>query len=200
MQSWNRSALYNVAQGDSEGLEESPGALFLTLCSVPAPISLPESKSPAMQRYRFFFSKHHENGVERCWLHFGYFRTVEEARKWRDVLQRVYPGALIRSVPREVGAQQAGISTNLSDSQVLRLLSNSDADAGQAPASAGGSRPEPRKNSLEDTLGELRDSAWRTFDTDTDEVSSTGVRHLKVEIQAKTRASVAKLPKEKRKS
>jgi hypothetical protein len=153
-----------------------------------------------MQRYRFFFSKQHENGVERCWLHFGYFRTVEEARKWRDVLQRVYPGALIRSVPHNAATQQAATSTNLSDSQVLRLLSTGSPDAGQSSGPAAGSRPEPRKTTLEDTLSELRDSAWQTVDPDTDEVSGTGVRHLKVEIQAKPRTLGAKLPREKRKS
>jgi hypothetical protein len=153
-----------------------------------------------MQRYRFFFSKHHENGVERCWLHFGYFRTVEEARKWRDVLQRVYPGALIRSVPHEVGTQPGATSTSLSNSQVLRLLSTGSTDAGQPAAPVGASRPESRQSSLEDTLNELRDSTLRTFDADTDEVSATGVRHLKVEIQAKPRGSAAKLFKDKRKS
>jgi hypothetical protein len=200
MQSWSRSALYDVAQGDSEGLEESPGALFLTLCSVPAPISLPESKSPAMQRYRFFFSKHQENGVERCWLHFGYFRTVEEARKWRDVLQRVYPGALIRSVPRDSEIQQAGASNSLSDSQVLPLLGKGGGAIGQPAELVGGAPSARRKPTLEDTLSELRDSTWRDLDADDDEVSSTGVRHLRVEIQARPGASVAKLHKAKRKS
>ncbi len=199
MQSFSRSALYGVAQGGREALEESPGAFFLTLCSVPSPVSLPEPKSSAMQRYRFFFSKQHENGVERCWLHLGYFHTAEEARKWRDVLCRVYPAATIRTVPQKDGVQHAQASNTLSDSQALAILEKG-AGAGK-PAQAEAQLPSQRRNvSLEDTLSELRDSAWQTFDSDSDEASSTGVRHLRVEVQARPRGLMARSGKAKRKS
>jgi hypothetical protein len=195
MESWSRSALYEVANGGREASGESPGAFFLTLCPVTAPVSLPEPKSPSLQRFRFFFSKQVENGVERCWLHFGYFRNVQEAQKWREVLHRVYPGAAIHTVPQALGSQ------SLSDSQVLALLKNSPGAGAETKAStAAPSKPDRHKSSLEDTLSELRDSAWRTLDVDPDEVSSTGVRHLRVEVQAKPRAKVTKLNSGKRKS
>lgn len=199
MQSWNRSALYDVAKDGRETLGKSTGTFFLTLCSVPAPISLPEPKSPTMLRYRFFFSKEQETGVDRCWLHFGYFHTMEEAAKWRDVLHRVYPAAAIHTIPRNDGIPPgAAASDNLSESQVLTLLTKGAA-AGKPATPTSESVPGPRKATLEDTLNELRDSAWRNFDVDNDETSATGVRHLRVEVQAKPRASIARLEKARKK-
>jgi len=129
MDSLSRSALYRVALGDSspdEGLGESQGAFFLTLCAVSSPIPVPESKSAALQRYRFFFSRQHENGRERCWLHLGYFRTAEEARKWLEVLRRVYPAAAIRTIPQARAIQAAASEPGpLSDTQVLAQLKRS---------------------------------------------------------------------------
>jgi hypothetical protein len=187
MESWSRSALYEVARAGRKPLGEPPGTFFLTLCAVAAPVSLPEPKSPNLQRFRFFFTKQQEHSVERCWLHFGYFRTVEEARKWREVLCRVYPAAVIRTVPPN---SASATSNNLTDSQVLALLSKSPADASKAAARPA-SGPERRQPTLEDTLNELRDSALGAFDSDTDEVSRTGVRHLRVEVQ-QSRAAQAK--------
>jgi hypothetical protein len=113
---------------------------------------VPQPKSAALQRFRFFFTK----GRESYWLHFGYFRTAEEARKWREVLSRVYPGAAIR---------------NLSE---------------------GGARQARKGPTLEDTLSELRDSAWQSFDLNDETASTTGVRHLRVEVQTKERPRPAK--------
>ncbi len=194
MESWNRSALYQVARGSRDAVDEAPGALFLTLCSVPAPISLPEPKSPGLQRYRFFFSRQTENGSERCWLHFGYFRNLEEAQKWREVLCRVYPAAAIRTGPHSGAAQSGTASTDtLSESQVLSVLNRKPA-ATKVPEPVAAER---RQSSLEDTLSELRDSAWGSLDGDSDEASSTGVRHLRVEV---TKATVSKFRKAARKS
>jgi hypothetical protein len=146
MESWTRSALYEVAQSSREAIGESPGALFLTLCSVPTPISLPEPKS-SMQRFRFFFTRQVESGIERCWLHFGYFRTVEEARKWRELLCRVYPAAAIRVVPKSEAPQSGAASDNLSDSQVLSLLDGS-AGAVKKPVETVASAPQRRESTL----------------------------------------------------
>jgi hypothetical protein len=58
-----------------------------------------------LQRFRFFFTKQQDSGRDGYWLHFGYFRTPEEARKWREVLCRVYPAAAIRNLAQ--GDRQA---------------------------------------------------------------------------------------------
>jgi hypothetical protein len=154
--SLSRSALYEQAHGD-HGMPhggKSSGPYFLTLCAVPAPIPVPEPKSPALQRFRFFFTRQRLDGHERCWLHFGHFRTADEARKWREVLLRVYPQAVIAQIPETASLPIAR-----------------------------------RKPTLEDTLDELRDTAWQGLETEEDPLSSTGVRHLRVEVEKKPRAA-----------
>ena len=101
MKSTSRSALYDEAAhgtGRMRQQEDAPGTFFLTLCPVAAPVSLPRSTSPALQRFRFFFTREQDGTRERHWLNFGYFHTVEEARKWREVLCRIYPAAVVRVI------------------------------------------------------------------------------------------------------
>jgi len=107
MESLTRSALYEAALGNREGIAESAGTYFLTLCSVSTPVTVPEPKSATLQRFRFFFTKQQENGRDSYWLQFGYFRTAEEATKWRDLLRRVYPAAAIRNLAPRDGSRQA---------------------------------------------------------------------------------------------
>jgi hypothetical protein len=176
MESLNRSALYEAARGNRDGIGESSGTYFLTLCSVSTPVTVPEPKSSALQRFRFFFTRQQEHGRESYWLHFGYFRTPEEARKWREVLCRVYPAAAIRNrAPREARTQDV-----LTDTQVSSLLSRKSTASAAPSAALGQARKGP---TLEDTLSELRDSAWQSLDLNDDTASTTGVRHLRVEVQ-----------------
>jgi hypothetical protein len=80
------------------------GSFFLTLCPVAAPVPVPKPTAPSMQRFRFFFSRRHEVGEERYWLHFGHFETHAEAQKWLRALHSMYPGAVVCKVP---GSQSA---------------------------------------------------------------------------------------------
>ena len=108
MESMSRKALYEAAQKLNENRrEEAPGTFFLTLCPVAAPVSLPKSNSPALQRFRFFVTREQEQDSrrERHWLNFGYFHTVEEARKWCEVLARIYPSAVVRVIAVHGGAR-----------------------------------------------------------------------------------------------
>ena len=169
--------------GTHERLVHPRGSFFLTLSPVAAPIPVPQPTSPGLQRFRFFFTRRREDGHERCWLHFGHFRTVGEAHKWLKVLRRIYPRAVMREVPdtQEAPAARnppaAGEPKSLSDTQVLKLLASSPT-------------PERRRDlTLEDTLNELADSASDTMEMDGDSLTSTGVRHLRVELQRRSRTS-----------
>jgi hypothetical protein len=169
--------------GTHERLVHPRGSFFLTLSPVAAPIPVPQPTSPGLQRFRFFFTRRREDGHERCWLHFGHFRTVAEAQKWLTVLRRIYPRAVMREVPithaapAAHNAPAAGEPKSLSDTQVLALLASSPA-------------PERRRGlTLEDTLNELVDSASDTMEMDGDSLSSTGVRHLRVELQRRSPTS-----------
>jgi hypothetical protein len=169
--------------GTHERLVQPRGSFFLTLSPVAAPIPVPQPTSPGLQRFRFFFTRRREDGRERCWLHFGHFRTVGEAHKWLTVLRRIYPRAVMREVPATYEAQAArkppapGEPKSLSDTQVMGLLTSNPT-------------PEPRRDpTLEDTLNELVDSASDTMEMESDSLSSTGVRHLRVELQRRSRTS-----------
>jgi hypothetical protein len=196
MESFSRSSLYDAARSNRDGVGESAGTYYLTLCSVTTPVTVPEPKSPTLQRYRFFFTRKHENGRESFWLHFGYFRTAEEAHKWCDVLARVYPAAAIRSLSQN-GATQPTHETSqiLTQSQVFSLLGRQSEEDAVQPNGSPASR---RETSLEDTSSELRDSAWQSFGHE-DAASTTGVRHLRVEVQAKSRPRAEQAPKVARK-
>jgi hypothetical protein len=183
--------------GTHERLVHPRGSFFLTLSPVVAPIPVPPPTSPGLQRFRFFFTRRREDGRERCWLHFGHFRTVGEAHKWLKVLRKIYPNAVMREVPETYEAPAArnppapGEPKSLSDTQVLALLKKNENEGAQTPGRQASSPvPErPRGVTLEDTLNELMDSASDTMKIDDDSASSTGVRHLRVELQKRSRTS-----------
>jgi hypothetical protein len=77
--------------------EEEPGPFVLNLCSIPAPISIPQPRSRNLVKYAFFVSRGTEGGRECFWLHMGYFASRDEALKWQTVLQRIYPLAFVTS-------------------------------------------------------------------------------------------------------
>ena len=190
--------LEHAETGTHERLVLPCGSFFLTLCPVAAPIPVPQPTSARLQSYRFFFTRRRENGKERCWLHFGHFRTAAEARRWLEVLRRIYPRAVMREVPQTDAAPPARESkpaavresTSLTDTQVLALLEKSGSSdprrAQGAPLPAMGRRDEP---TLEDTVNELRDSAYDSWAGDGDALSATGVRHLRVELERKSPVS-----------
>jgi hypothetical protein len=189
MKSLSRSELYKLSRAESESAAAPvPASFYLTLCSVATPVSVPEPQSPELRRFRFFFSRRSDGGPAQYWLHFGYFATEQEAKKWLDTLRRVYPAAAIRSLANGAPTEAVPGRNPLTDSQVLNLLNTDAANKRrESPSKPSPAHPSQRRSpSLEDTLDELRDSALRDFDTD-DTVSDSGVKHLRVEVQAKAR-------------
>jgi len=75
--------------------EEEPGPFVLNLCSIPAPISIPQPRSTNLVKYAFFVSRGTEDGRDCFWLHMGYFSSRDEAHKWQTILQRIYPLAFV---------------------------------------------------------------------------------------------------------
>jgi hypothetical protein len=184
MQSFNRSDLYNLAREQKVTISDKSqprATFFLTLSQVVAPVAVPESKSPALQRFRFFFTRQAEGANTHYWLHFGYFDTQIEAQRWRNVLARIYPRATVQcsqqaaapALDRTTATQPA-----LTETQVLKML-GAEAKAARAP--------QGQSRGLESSLNELRASAWDGL-TEDDTTIRSGVRHLQVEVQAKSRA------------
>lgn len=196
MNSFTRSDLYNMAQEEKAAalVGEISAPFYLTLCQVVMPVAVPESKAPALQRFRFFFSRHDQGGQARYWLHFGYFTSHHEAKRWCDVLGRIYPRAAIRKLSPQGGlTEPTATQPALSETQVMRMLNGSATgeQTGQfkMPPSAGAKAPSP---GLEASLKELRASTWEVMELE-DTASLSGVRHLRVQVETKATARNARV-------
>jgi hypothetical protein len=165
----------------------------INLCSLDTPITVPQPRASRLARYSFFISHSWENERRQYRLHMGYFQSKAEADKWLVTLRRIYPTAHVSEAPE----QQPDLMTN---TQRLRILNLGQIDATTpasapvarfaAPAGAAssvksssgvhatGRRYDP---SLEKTLEELRTSQFDMGEDD--DLNSTGVRHLRFEVQ-----------------
>ena len=173
----------------------------LNLCSLAAPMDIPQPRASRLTRFRFFLNHYQEDGRRQYRLLMGYFASVAEADKWLATLQKVYPQAFVSEAPQS----QPDLMSN---TQALRILqlgqvanvqrgadrwseTNSHTPHGAQARAAEGKEPAPagKSNSvgarLDDTLEELRVSEFNMGGDDDPE--STGVRHLRVEVQKRPR-------------
>jgi len=169
----------------------------INLCSLAAPMAIPQPRAPRLTRFSFFLNHYQEEGRRRYRLLMGYFASFAEADKWLATLKKVYPQAFVSEAP----AAQPDL---MSDTQALRILEvgrvgsvqpitepssavhSHSSNRVQERAAAGKPAVPVRKSlpgsvSLEDTLEELRMSEFNMGDDD--DPDSTGVRHLRVEVQ-----------------
>jgi len=191
MNSFSRSDLYNMAQEEKAAaiVGEIRAPFYLTLCQVVMPVAVPESKAPALQRFHFFFSRHDEGAQTRYWLHFGYFTSHHEAKRWCDILGRIYPRAAIRKLSAQGGlTEPTTTQPALSETQVTRML-NGNAAGGQTGTfkMPSGGPVKAGSPALEASLKELRASTWEAMELE-DTASMSGVRHLRVEVETKATA------------
>jgi len=169
----------------------------INLCSLAAPMAIPQPQAPRLTRFSFFLNHYREEGRRQYRLLMGYFASSGEADKWLGTLKKVYPQAFVSEAP----AAQPDL---MSDTQALRILEvgrvgsvqpitepssavhSHSSNRVQERAAAGKPAVPVRKSlpgsvSLEDTLEELRMSEFNMGDDD--DPDSTGVRHLRVEVQ-----------------
>jgi hypothetical protein len=215
-----KHTLVNIAPtaSDRAGGTSADRQFVINLCTLTAPITIPQPRAAQLTRYSFFLSRAWIDGRRQYQLHMGYFFSIAEADKWLTILKRVYPNGYVSEAPES----QPDL---LSNTQRLRILNigqiggardgthgvgssdavgNSDAGgnatprkrpvAGGLPATrelfvrpTGVAPPAGRTNrpSLEDTLDELRTSEFAMGEED--DLNSTGVRHLRIEVQSDTR-------------
>jgi hypothetical protein len=199
MNSFTRSDLYNMAQEQKAAavVGEISAPFYLTLCQVVMPVSVPESKAPALQRFHFFFSRHDEGGQARYWLHFGYFSSHHEAKRWCDVLGRIYPRVAIRKLSPQGGlAEPTATQPALTETQVMRMLNGNATSEQTGSFKMPQSGPKAQSPGLEASLRELRASTWENMELE-DTASMSGVRHLRVQIETKAVARKTRMPNRK---
>ena len=105
---------------------------MLTLCRLDSPVLVKPPRAPQLKNFEFFTScSPHADGVDRIYLHMGYFSTATEAQNWARVVRRgTYPQAIATRVPpallesrnSAVPTLPAVDSASLTDTQVLNIL------------------------------------------------------------------------------
>ena len=122
------------------------GHFMLTLCRLPAPVSIRPPQSPHLKPFTFFTSRERQpDGREQLYLHMGFFHTLTDAERWvqgvrgryPDAIATIAPAALLRSASsaapelqpsdsRPDAPQSSGFARvrddSLSDTQVLKIL------------------------------------------------------------------------------
>ncbi len=98
--------------------ELATGDFMLTLCRLPAPVSIRPPQSPQLKAYTFFTSWSRQlDGSDVLYLHMGYFATLDDAERWARIARVRYPEAF--ATPARPAAVPAA---SLSDTQVLKIL------------------------------------------------------------------------------
>jgi hypothetical protein len=170
----NRDMQGDRGRADMETRPES--GFVIALCAIDRKIPIPQPRSEALNRYRFFLTPRRTDGREFFVLHMGTFATAAEAEKWLNVLRGTYPHAYVTDA-----SGPGPTPPLLSDSQVLRVLevrppAKSDAPAAPTPVQA----PNRSRGVLDKSLQHL---AEKESDTGVYEaLSDTGVRHLRIEV------------------
>ena len=105
---------------------------MLTLCRLDSPVLVKPPRAPQLKNFEFFTScSPHADGVDRIYLHMGYFSTATEAQNWARVVRRgTYPQAIATRVPpallesrnSAVPTLQPLDAASLTDTQVLNIL------------------------------------------------------------------------------
>lgn len=105
---------------------QQPKRWVINLCSLDAPMTIPQPLAPRLARFSFFLSHYREDGRRRFRLLMGYFPSVAAAEKWLTTLQKIYPQAFISEEP----LAQPDL---MSDTQALRVLDLGQVGTARAP-------------------------------------------------------------------
>jgi hypothetical protein len=164
-------------------METTPAQTYvIALCAMTRPIPIPQPRSSALNRYRFFLTRREADGREFFVLHMGYFANASEAEKWLNVLRSTYPNAYVSDTTEPV---EESIPSVLSDTQVMRVLEVRHPVPDEQPdALRVVETPREKVSGKTDALRKsLETLAAKESDTGNYEaVSDTGVRHLRIEV------------------
>ena len=88
---------------DTNSVQRAPpgtGHFMITLCRLPAPVSIRPPQSPHLKPFTFFTSREPQpDGSERFYLHMGYFETLVDAERCVNAVRGRYPDAIATLAP-----------------------------------------------------------------------------------------------------
>jgi hypothetical protein len=175
-----------VAQG-------APVSFAVQLQFASEPIDLNRVPSlPIFKTYPLYAVESRREGRSRYFLRMGFFGDPITAREVAAQVRTHFAAAAIVPVGEHevMCAREAGVGIAIPCLVQERVDPAAEPDgsrapkSGSQPSSAAARRPARGGESLEQTLKQL---AERELWTDPDTLSETGVRHLKVEVQERTR-------------
>ena len=68
---------------------------MLTLCRLPAPVSIRPPQSPQLKPFTFFTTREREpDGSESFYLHMGFFERLADAERWVAAVHGRFPDAI----------------------------------------------------------------------------------------------------------
>jgi hypothetical protein len=178
-------------------MEQQSARWVINLCSLAAPITIPQPRASRLTRFSFFLIHHWKEGRRQYRLLMGYFPSAAEADKWLVTLQKVYPQAFVSEAP----GPQPDLMSNTRALRILEVGPVAGVSRGADPVSEANfltrerlperdaavrervpvGKPNPTGGTLEDTLKELRTGEFNMGGDE--DPNSTGVRHLRVEVQ-----------------
>ena len=80
---------------NTNSIQPGTGHFMLTLCRLPAPVTIRPPQSPHLKPFTFFTSREPQpDGSERLYLHMGYFQTLADAERWVNAVRGRYPEAI----------------------------------------------------------------------------------------------------------
>ena len=189
---------------DQAGSRSDAGKYVISLCTVPVPITVPQPRSPDLARYKFFLHTYWEEGTRRHRLYMGYFASRDDAARWLTTLRKVYPSAFLTEAPESQALSNSQIVSLLDpglpagSSQKIPARGAAAASAAQtratkvapqhastAPQAETGATGRWKLPSMADAVADLKASAALDVNlesADQDIGSTTGVRHLKIEV------------------
>jgi hypothetical protein len=169
-------------------METTPAAGFvIALCAIDREIPIPQPRSAALNRFRFFLTRRNTGGRRFFVLHMGTFASAAEAEKWLNVLRGTYPNAYVSD-----SSEPGPTPPLMSDTQVLRVLEVRPPARGEVPAASTAAKlpvkaPVKSRTVMDTSLRDLveRESETGAYEAFTD----TGVRHLSIKVSKPSKRS-----------
>jgi hypothetical protein len=100
--------------------QRSAGSFIVNLCALPTP-AIPQPPPTELEALRSFVSRRTKDGIDRFYLHVGFFQTSEEAEEWLSTARTTYPNAFVSKLADTLRSAEPG-APPVADTQVLRVL------------------------------------------------------------------------------
>ena len=100
--------------------DRSAVSFIVNLCALPTP-AVPQPPPSELEGLRAFVSRRTKDGINRFYLHVGFFQTLGEAEEWLGTVRPTYPRAFVSKLADTLRSSEPG-APPVADTQVLRVL------------------------------------------------------------------------------